>query len=36
MANNYLITPDTDNLFKVVQTKANNYTRQTGQPAFII
>ena len=33
---NTIITPDTDNLFKVVQNKANNYTRQTGQPAFII
>ena len=27
---------DADGLFKVVQSKANNYTRQTGEPAFII
>ena len=27
---------DADGLFRVVQNKANNYTQQTGQPAFII
>ena len=27
---------DADGLFRVVQNKANNYARQTGQPAFII
>ncbi len=27
---------DADGLFRVVQNKANNYTRQTGEPAFII
>lgn len=31
-----VISPDADGLFKVVQNKANNYTQQTGQPAFII
>ena len=27
---------EADNLFKVVQSKANNYTMQTGKPAFIV
>lgn len=27
---------DADGLFKVVQNKANNYTAQTGKPAFLI
>lgn len=31
-----VISPDADGLFRVVQNKANNYTQQTGQPAFII
>ena len=31
---NVVLQGDADGLFKVVQSKANNYTMQTGQPAF--
>ena len=31
-----VISPDADGIFKMVQGKANNYTTQTGRPAFIV
>lgn len=31
-----VISPDADGIFKMVQGKANNYTRQTGTPAFLV
>ena len=33
---NVVLQGDADGLFKVVQSKADNYTMQTGRPAFII
>lgn len=33
---NVVLQGDADNLFRVVQSKADNYTMQTGRPAFII
>ena len=33
---NVVLEGDADGLFKTVQGKANNYTRQTGKPAFIV
>jgi hypothetical protein len=33
---NVVLQGDADNLFRVVQNKADNYTMQTGRPAFII
>lgn len=33
---NVTLQGDADGLFKVVQNKANNYTTQTGRPAFLI
>lgn len=33
---NVVLQGDADGLFKVVQNKANNYTTQTGRPAFMV
>ena len=33
---NVVISPDADGIFKMVQGKANNYTRQTGNSAFLV
>ena len=33
---NITLQGDADGLFKVVQNKANNYTTQTGRPAFMV
>ena len=33
---NIVISPDADGIFKMVQGKANNYTRQTGNSAFLV
>ena len=33
---NVVLQGDADGLFKVVQSKANNYTRQNGTPAFMV
>ena len=33
---NVVLQGDADGLFKVVQNKANNYTVQSGKPAFLI
>ena len=33
---NVVLQGDADGLFKVVQNKANNYTMQSGKPAFLI
>lgn len=33
---NAVISPDADGIFKIVQNKANIYTTQTGNPAFLI
>lgn len=33
---NVVLQGDADGLFKVVQNKANNYTVQTGRPAFLV
>lgn len=33
---NAVISPDADGIFKIVQNKANNYTTQTGNPAFLV
>lgn len=33
---NAVISPDADGIFRIVQNKANIYTTQTGNPAFLI
>lgn len=34
--NNVVISADSEGIFKMVQSKANNYTVQTGRPAFMV